>query len=129
MCPRISKRGKGGGFGEKVLRGLGVQGLIVDARRRRVGSDFCSHHDERELRKTRKGRNKGSTRGKLRCETKKLRKPYSREKPRNRGTKKMQKRIRNMEIKTDPGSYQCAESKVKSNQWRKIIPLIDEPKP
>jgi len=81
MCPPVSKGGEGGGFSEKVVRSPGVQGPIVDARRRRVGSDFCSRHDERKLRKTRKGRNKGSARGKLWCETKKPRKPYSRENP------------------------------------------------
>jgi len=94
----VSKSGNGGGFSKKVIRGPGVQGLIVDARRRKVGSDFRSRHDGRKLRKTKKGRNKGSERGKLRCETKKLIKPYSREKPRNRGTKKMQRKIRNIEI-------------------------------
>ena len=98
VCPPVSKGGKGGGFSEEVVRSPREQGLIVDARRRRVGSDFCSRHDERKLRKTRKGRNKGSARGNLWCETKKLIKPYSREKPRNRGTKKMQRKIRNMEI-------------------------------
>ena len=98
VCPLVSKGGEGGGFSEEIVRSLGVQGPIVDARRRRVGSDFCSRHDERKLRKTRKGRNKGLARGKLWCETKKLRKPYAREKPRNRGTKKMQKKIQNMKI-------------------------------
>jgi len=76
VCPPVNKGGEGGGFSEEIVGGPGVQGLIIDARRRRVGSDFCSRHDERKLRKTRKGRNKGSARGKLRCETKKLRKPY-----------------------------------------------------
>jgi len=98
VCPPVSQRGKGGGFSKKVIRSPGVQGLIVDARRRRVGSNFCSRHDEGKLRKTRKGRNKGSTKVKLWCENKKLRKPYSCEKPRNRGTKKMQRKIRNIEI-------------------------------
>jgi len=81
VCPPVSKGGEGGGFSEKVVGSPGVQGPIVDARRRRVGSEFCSRHDERKLRKTRKGRNKGSARGKLWCETKKPRKPYSRENP------------------------------------------------
>jgi len=72
VSPPVSKRGEGGGFSEEVVRSPGVQGPIVDARRRRVGSDFCLRHDERKLRKTRKGRNKGSARGKQWCETKKL---------------------------------------------------------
>jgi len=68
VCPPVGKGGEGGGFNEEVIRSPGAQGLIVDARRRRVGRDFCSRHDERELRKTRKGRNKGSAREKLWCE-------------------------------------------------------------
>jgi len=77
VCPSVSERGEGEGFSEEVMGSPGVQEPIVDARRRRIGSDFCSRHDGRKLRKTRKGRNKGSTRGKLWCETKKPRKPYS----------------------------------------------------
>ena len=65
VCPLVNKRYEGGGFSEEVDRSLGVQGPIVDARRRGVGSDFCSRHDERKLRKIGKGRNKGSARGKL----------------------------------------------------------------
>jgi len=45
VCPLVSERGEGGGFSEEVVRSPGVQGPIVDARRR-VGGDFCSCHDE-----------------------------------------------------------------------------------
>jgi len=85
VCPPGSERGEGGGFSEEVIGSPWVQGPIVHARRRCIGSDLCSRHNERKLRKTRTGRNKGSARGKLWCETKTPRKPYSREKPRKQG--------------------------------------------
>jgi len=98
--PPISKRGEEGGFSEEVVgspRGTG--GPIVDARRRRVGSDFCSRHGERKLRKTRKGINKCSTREILWYETKKLKKPYSREKPRNRERRRCRRRFETWKYK------------------------------
>jgi len=98
VSPPVNKGGQGGGLGEQFVEGPRVQRFIIDTRRRRVDSNFRSRHDEREQGKTKKGRNKGSTRGKLRCETRKFRKPYSSVKPRNRGTKKMQRKIRNKEI-------------------------------
>ena len=81
VSPPVRKGGQGGGFSEEFVRDPGVQRCIIDARRKRVGSDFRSRHDERKLRKTKKGRNKGSARGKLRRETRKLRKPYSHKNP------------------------------------------------
>jgi len=63
VIPPVSKGGQGGGFSEEFVRGSRVQRLIINARRRKVGSDFRLCHDERKLRKTKKGRNKVSVRG------------------------------------------------------------------
>jgi len=65
VCPPVSKRGKGGGFSEEFVRSPGVQGTIVDARRRRVGSDFCSRHDERKLRKNKERKKQRFNKGKI----------------------------------------------------------------
>jgi len=46
VCPPVNEKGEGGGFSEEDVGSPGVQGPIVDARRRRVGGDFCSCHDE-----------------------------------------------------------------------------------
>jgi len=46
VCPLVSERGEEGGFSEDFVGSPGLQGPIVDTRRRRVGSDFRSCHDE-----------------------------------------------------------------------------------
>jgi len=105
VSPPASNGGYGGGLGEEFVRSPGVQGFVADARWRRIGSDFSLRHDEGKLRKTKKGRNKGSTRGKLRCETRSSEKPYSSENPETGERRRCRGRFKNKRSLNSPRHF------------------------